>query len=347
MPTPPVDPAAAGHPDPDHTDADPPTMRAAVRRTYGPAAQIRTENVSRPRPGDGEVLLQVQAAGLDRGVWHLTTGKPYLLRLVFGLCRPREPILGLDVAGTVVDVGPAVTKFGVGDEVYGFGTGSFAEFAVASEDTLAPKPSQLTFEQAAVVPISAATALQALVDVGRLQPGHRVLVNGASGGVGTYVVQLACAMGAEVTGVASAAKLDLVRSLGATDVVDYHREDFASRGKRYDLIVDIGGTPRLSRLRRALTPTGTAVLVGGEEGGSWTGGLDRTLRALIVSASGRQRVAGFVAKQRSSDLDVLADYIDAGQLTPIVDSTYPLEATADAVRLLEAGRAAGKIAIVV
>jgi len=339
--------AAAGDPDLDHTDADPLTMRAAVRRTYGAAAQIRTEKVPRPRPGDGEVLLRVRAAGLDRGVWHLTTGKPYLLRLVFGLRRPREPILGLDVAGTVVAVGPAVTKLGVGDEVYGFCHGSFSDYAVASEDRLALKPPRLTFEQAAVVPVSAVTALQALVDVGRLQPGQRVLVNGASGGVGTYAVQLACAMGAEVTGVASAAKLDLVRSLGAAHVVDHHREDFASRGKRYDVIVDIGGSPRLSRLRRALTPTGTAVLVGGEGGGSWTGGLDRTVRALIVSALGRQRLASFVAKQRSSDLDVLAGYIEAGEVTPVVDSTHPLERTADAVRLIGAGRAAGKIAIVV
>lgn len=340
-------PTAAQQPTHTQRDAGHLAMRAAVRHTYGPASQVRTETVPRPVPGKGEVLVRVRAAGVDRGVWHVATGKPYLLRLAFGVRRPRNPTLGLDVAGTVVAVGTAVTRFRVGDDVYGFGRGSFAEYAVASEAKLAPKPPQLGFEQAAVVPVSAATALQALVDVGRVQPGQKVLINGASGGVGSFAVQLACAMGAEVTGVASTTKLDLVRTLGATHVVDYRSEDFAGRSERYDLILDIGGTPRLARLRRALTSTGTVVLVGGEEGGRWTGGLDRTLRALALSTLGRQRLVSFVARQRASDLAVLTGYVEAGQLSPVVDSTYPLDRAAEAVCLIEAGRAAGKIAITV
>jgi NADPH:quinone reductase-like Zn-dependent oxidoreductase len=277
-------------------------MRAVVQHEYGSADVLHIEQIDRPQVAEDEVLLQVHAAGLDRGTWHLMTGKPYLLRLVFGLRRPNNCVPGLDVAGTVIAVGRAVTRFGLGDEVYGFSGGSFAEYAVAREAKLAPKPANLSFEQAAVVPVSAATALQALADVGHDQAGQKVLVIGASGGVGSYAVQLAKAFGAEVTGVASTAKLNLVRSLGADHVVDYQRVDFAAGGHRYDLILDIGGTPRLSRLRQAL---GTAVLVGGEEGGSWTGGLDRTLRALVMSLFIRQQLTNFIAKQRSSDLERL------------------------------------------
>ena len=321
------------------------TMRAVVQREYGSADVLRIERIVPPQVAKDEVLLQVHAAGLDRGTWHLMTGKPYLLRLAFGMRRPKNPVPGLDVAGTVLAVGPAVTRFAVGDEVYGFSEGAFAEYAVAREDKLAPKPANLSFEQAAVVPVSAATALQALVDVGDVQSRQRVLVIGASGGVGSYAIQLAKALGAEVTGVSSTAKLDLVRSLGADHVIDYYRDDFAEGGHRYDLILDIGGEPRLSRLRQALTPTGTAVLIGGEEGGSWTGGLGRTLRALALSLFVRQRLTNFIAKQRSSDLERLSGLIEAGQVRPVVDRTYSLEQVPEAMRHLAEGRARGKVAI--
>jgi NADPH:quinone reductase-like Zn-dependent oxidoreductase len=240
-----------------------------------------------------------------------------------------------------------VTELAVGAEVYGTCDGSFAQYACAHPSKLAGKPANLSFEQAAVVPVSAATALQALNDFGHLQAGQKVLVIGASGGVGSYAVQLAKAFGAEVTGVASAARLDLVHSLGADHVVDYQRADFATGGHRYDLILDTGGTPSLARLRQALTPTGTAVLVGGEEGGSWTGGVGRTLRALVLSLLTRQRLTNFIAKQRSSDLERLTALIEAGQVEPVVDATYLLDQVSEAMRHLEEGRVRGKIAILV
>ena len=323
------------------------TMRAIVQDRYGSADVLRLARIARPEVADNEVLLRAHAAGLDRGAWHLMTGRPYLVRLAVGVRRPRNPVLGLDVAGTVVAVGSAVTRFSAGDEVFGFGKGSFAEYAVAREDKLARKPVNASFEQAAVVPVSAATALQALGDVGRVEPGQTVLIIGASGGVGTYAVQLAKAFGAEVTGVSSTAKLDLVRSLGADHVIDYTRDDFANGTHRYDLILDIAGNPALSRLRRALTPTGTAVIVGGEEGGSWTGGIDRQLRALALSPFVRQRLTMFIAKQRSSDLERLTDLIEAGKVTPSVDRTYSLDRVPEAMRYLEAGKARGKVAITI
>jgi NADPH:quinone reductase-like Zn-dependent oxidoreductase len=231
--------------------------------------------------------------------------------------------------------------------VYGMSRGSFAEYAAVLEDKLAAKPANLTFEQAAVVPISAGTALQAVVDSGHLEAGQKVLVLGASGGVGSYAVQLAKALGAEVTGVSSTAKLDLVRSLGADHVLDYTKDDFAGGTHRYDLILDIGGNPSLSRLRRALTPTGTAVLVGGEEGGNVTGGFGRALRAPLVSLFVRQRMAMLASKERASDLDRLAEYIEAGTVRPSVDRTYRLDQVPDAMRHLEAGDVRGKVAITI
>ena len=322
-------------------------MLAAVRRRYGSAAGISVERITRPRPGADEVLIRVHAAGLDRGTWHLLTGKPYLLRLAFGITKPRNAVLGLDVAGTVVAVGREATRFAVGDEVYGFSKGAFAEYAVAQETKLARKPTGVSFADASVVPVSAATARQALVDVARVEAGQTVLIIGASGGVGSFAVQLAKALGAEVTAVASTAKLDLVRSLGADDVIDYEREDFAATGRRYDVVLDIGGAPSLSRLRRVLATTGIAVLVGGEEGGSVTGGLGRTLRAHILSLFVRQRLTNFLAKQRSSDLDRLTDLIEKGHLRPAVETTFPLAHAAEAIRHLEQGRAKGKVAIIV
>jgi NADPH:quinone reductase-like Zn-dependent oxidoreductase len=254
--------------------------------------------------------------------------------------------MGLDVAGTVVAAGPAVTRFSAGDEVFGFGRGTFAEYAAASEDKLARKPASLSFEQAAVVPVSAVTALLALTDAGRIQSGQKVLVTGASGGVGSYAVQLAAAFGAEVTGVCSTAKADLVRSLGAAHVIDYTQDDFAAGPRRYDLIIDIAGNPSLSRLRRALTPAGTAVLTGGENGGNLTG-MGRPFRAVALSPLVRQRLTMLIPRQRSADLDRLSSLIEAGTLTPSIGATYPLDQAAEAMRYLEAGKARGKIAITI
>ena len=255
---------------------------------------------------------------------------------------------GLDVAGTVEAVGPAVTRFSPGDEVFGISRGSFAEYAAVLEDKLAHKPANLTFEQAAAVPISAGTALQALTDAGSVEPGQRVLIIGASGGVGSYAVQLAKALGAaEVTGVCSTAKLDLVRSLGADKVIDYTRQDFADGTARYDLILDIGGNSSLSRLRSALTPTGTLVIVGGEEGGKWTGGFGRSLRAPLLSPFVRQRLTMLASKERASDQERLTPLIEAGTVTPSIDSTYPLDRVPEAMRHLETGRVRGKVVITI
>jgi NADPH:quinone reductase-like Zn-dependent oxidoreductase len=323
-------------------------MAAIVQTGYGTADVLRFDRIARPEIADHEVLVQVRAAGLDRGTWHLMAGRPYLMRVMgFGFRTPKNPVPGIDVAGTVAAVGSAVTTFSVGDEVFGIAKGSFAEYAAAREDKLAPKPKSLTFEQAAVVPVSAMTALQALTDVGRLEAGQTVLVIGASGGVGSYAVQIAKALGAEVTGVARTTKLDLVRSLGADHVIDYTREDYADGTRHYDLVLDIGGNPPLSRLRRALTPTGTAVLVGGEEGGKVTGGLGRSLRAPLLSVFVKQRLAMLINKERGGDLERLTPLLEAGTVRPSIDLTYPLAQVPEAMRHLESGRARGKVSITI
>jgi NADPH:quinone reductase-like Zn-dependent oxidoreductase len=322
------------------------TMRAIVQQAYGGAEVLRLDRIARPQIAENEVLIQVRAAGLDRGTWHTMAGRPYLMRVMgFGFRGPKNPVPGLDVAGTVVAVGSAVTRFEPGDEVFGVAKGSFAEYAAALESKLAPKPKGLTFEQAAVVPISAMTALQGLTDVGKVEAGQRVLVIGASGGVGSYAVQLAKAFGAQVTGVASTSKLDLVRSLGADHVVDYTREDFADGTRHYDLVLDIGGNPRLSRLRRALTPTGTAVIVGGEAGGKVTGGFGRSLRAPLVSLFVKQRLAMLTNKERGSDLERLTPLLESGAVVPSIDRSYPLEQVAGAMGHLIAGQVRGKVSI--
>ena len=322
-------------------------MRALTRRRYGDSSVLRIEDVPRPDVRPDQVLVRVHAAGLDRGTEHLMTGKPYAVRLAVGLRRPRKPVLGRDVAGTVARVGAAVTRFAPGDEVFGVAPGSFAEYAAAGEDKLAAKPAELSFAEAAVVPISGGTALQALTDVGRVQPGQTVLVLGASGGVGGYAVQLARALGAEVTGVCSTAKLDHVTSLGAHHVLDYTRDDWADGTRRYDLVLDIAGNPPLRRLRRALAPRGTAVFVGGEHGGAVTG-MSRQLRgALLVSPVVTQRFALLLARERAEDYERLTRLIESGELTPRVDRSYPLEQAAEAVRLLESGQIRGKVAITV
>jgi NADPH:quinone reductase-like Zn-dependent oxidoreductase len=322
------------------------TMRGILQDAYGSPDVFRLAQISIPEVAEDQVLVRVYAAGMDRGTWHLMAGQPYVLRLALGLRKPKNPVPGLDLAGTVVAVGSAVTRFSPGEEVFGTGHGSFAEYTVAPEDQLALKPANLSFEQAAVVPVSGLTALQALTDVGRLQTGQRVLIIGASGGVGSYAVQLAKALGAEVTGVSSPAKLDLVRSLGADHVIDYTREDFADDEHRYDLILDIGGNPTLSRLRRALTHTGTAVIVGGEQGGRLTG-LGRQLRAVALSLFIRQRLTFFVSKERGSDLERLTEFIEADQLTPSIDQIFSLDQVPEAMRHFVAGKVRGKVAITV
>ena len=321
------------------------TMKAIVQDEYGSAEVLHIAEIDRPVVADNEVLVRVHAAGLDRGTWHLMAGLPYVIRLGFGFRGPKNPTPGLDVAGTVELVGTDVTRFQPGDEVFGIAKGSFAEFARAREDKLAIKPTNLSFDQAAAVPVSGLTAIQALRDVGRLESGQHVLILGASGGVGTYAVQLAKAFGAEVTGVASTAKVGLVRSIGADHVIDYTTEDFADGSRRYDLILDIGGNSSLSRLRAALTERGTLVIVGGEEGGRWFGGINRQLRAMALSPFIGQRLTSFLSKENHADLERLVEIVEAGELTPTVDITYPLDQAPEAMRHLEAGDARGKIVI--
>ena len=328
--------------------AVPHTMRAVVQESYGSADVLRLDEVAPPEIADNEVLVRVRAAGLDRGTWHLMTGKPYLMRVIgFGFRRPKSRVPGLDVSGVVVAVGAAVTRFNIGEDVYGISRGSFAEYAAVLEEKLATKPQRLSFEQAAAVPISGGTALQALTDAGRVKAGQSVLVLGASGGVGTYAVQLAKALGAEVTGVASTAKQDLVSSLGADHVLDYTRDDFADGSRHYDLILDVGGNPSLSRLRRALKPGGSAVIVGGEDGGAVTGGFGRSLRAPLASPILRRRLTMLVSKERASDLEWLLPFLESGQVVPSIDSSYPLDQAREAMRHLETGQVRGKVVIVV
>ncbi|HSM46132.1 MAG TPA: NAD(P)-dependent alcohol dehydrogenase [Acidimicrobiia bacterium] len=323
-------------------------MRAIVQDAYGSSEVLRLAEIDPPEIAANEVLVDVAAAGMDRGTWHLMAGKPYLMRIIgFGFRRPKNRVPGLDVAGTVIAVGSEVTRFRPGDEVFGMSRGAFAEYAAVREDKLAHKPAKLSFEQAAVVPISGGTAVQALRDAGQVQAGQKLLIIGASGGVGTYAVQLAKAFEAEVTGVSSTAKVDLVRSIGADHVVDYTRDEYLDGSEKYDLILDIGGNNSLSRLRRALTPHGTLVLVGGEEGGSLTGGFGRQLRALVVTRFVGQRLTMLVSKERSADLDALRPFLESGQVVPVIDRTYPVAEVPDAMRHLEAGLVRGKLAITI
>jgi len=321
------------------------TMQAIVQHRYGtgPEDVLRLEQVAAPAIEANEVLVQVRAAGVDRGTWHLMAGQPYLMRLLgFGLRGPKNPVPGLDVAGTVIATGADVTGFRAGDEVFGIAHGSFAEYAAARADKLVHKPARLSFEQAAAVAVSGLAALQGL-HAGRLHAGQKVLVIGASGGVGSYAVQLAKAFGAEVTGVCSTGKTDLVRSIGADHVIDYTQDDFADGRRHYDLILDIGGNSRLARLRRALTPTGTLVIAGGE-GAKWTG-VGRQLRALMLSPFTRQRLTTYVSTHRQADLGTLRQLIETGQVTPLIGRTYPLADAPQAIRDLQVGHARGKLAI--
>jgi NADPH:quinone reductase-like Zn-dependent oxidoreductase len=322
------------------------SLKAIVRDTYGSPDVLELRDIDMPKIADEEVLVHVHAAGVGRDVWHIMTGLPYPIRLAgYGLRAPKNPLIGSDMAGVVEAVGKNVTRFQPGDEVFGIGKGSYAEYVGAREDKLAPKPTNLTFEQAAVLAIMGSTALQALRDHAKVRPGQEVLIIGASGGVGTYAVQIAKAFGANVTGVCSTTKVEMVRSIGADHVIDYTREDFAEGDQRYDLILDIGGNSTLSRLRRALASRGTLVIVGGEGGGRWLGGTDRQLRAMMLSPFVGQKLGTFVNKENHEDMIVLKELIESGKVTPIIDRTYPLAEVPDAIRYLEEGYARGKVVI--
>src|SRR2546421_611984 len=324
------------------------TMKAIVQDTYGSPDVLELREIDKPVAADDEVLVRVHAAGVDQGVWQLMAGMPYLVRIAgVGLRAPKNPVRGYDVAGRVEAVGENVTRFQQGDEVFGTCRGSFAEYARARADRLAPKPTNLSFEQAAAAPISGYAALQAIRDQGKVRSGQRVLIIGAGGGVGTFAVQLAKAYGAEVTGVCSTTKTELVRSIGADHVIDYTREDFADGGNRYDVILDIAGNRSLSHLRRALAPEGTLVIVGGEGGGRWLGGIDRQLRAHMLSPFVRQKLGTWISTDRKEDLEELHELLEAGKGTPVIDRTFPLSEVPEAIRYLRNGHARGKVVITV
>lgn len=323
-------------------------MRAIVQDRYGDTEVLRLEEVERPEPGREQVLIRVRAAGVDPGVWHVMAGRPLGVRPAFGIRGPRQRTRGTDVAGIVEAVGPGVTRFAPGDEVFGVAAGSFADFTLASsEKGLALKPAGVSFAEAAVIPISGCTALQGL-RAGGLAAGTRVLVLGASGGVGSFAVQLAKVVGAHVTGVASANKLDLVSDLGADEVLDYTRQDPVDGTRRYDLILDTGGNRPLRELRRALTAEGSLVIVGGEGGRGLLGGFERAmLAAPALSLVTRQRLRGLMAVTRHDDLVTLTEWVEASRVRAPLDRTFPLGEAADAIRYLHAGKVRGKIAITI
>jgi NADPH:quinone reductase-like Zn-dependent oxidoreductase len=321
-------------------------MKAIVQDVYGSAEVLELRDIARPEPAGGQVLIRVRAAGVDQGVWHLMTGLPYLVRLFgYGLKKPKVAVRGREVAGVVEAVGPGVTRFAPGDEVFGTCEGSFAEYACAKEDKLARKPARLSFEEAAASPISGVTALQAVRDAGQVTVGQKVLILGAGGGVGSFAVQLAKAFGAEVTGVCSTGKVELVRSLGADAVIDYTKADLASPGKLYDVILDTAGNRPLSLLRRLLLPKGTLVIIGGEGGGRLTGGFQRSLGAPLAALFTRRKFKGLVAKETHLDLEALATLIEAGSVKPAVDKVFPLAEAPAAIRYLHEGRARGKVVV--
>ncbi|GAA4717580.1 NAD(P)-dependent alcohol dehydrogenase [Phytohabitans rumicis] len=322
-------------------------MKAITQDRYGePGEVLKLRDIDRPTVGDDGVLVKVRAAGVDHGVWHMTTGQPYLMRIMgFGFRGPKAPAAGRDLAGVVESVGRDVTRVKPGDEVYGVSAnGSFAEYTCTTVDRLAAKPANLTFEQAAAVPVSGATALHAVRDAAAVKAGQRVLVIGAGGGVGTYAVQLAKAYGGEVTGLCGPTKVDLVRSIGASEVIDYTRAEVKGQ---YDVILDIAGNRPLSQLRKALTPRGTLVIVGGEAGGNVFGGMGRNLGGPLLSPFVGQRLRNVISTERAIDLDDLRALIEAGKVTPAVDRTYPLADVPEAVRALRAGQARGKFVVII
>jgi NADPH:quinone reductase-like Zn-dependent oxidoreductase len=325
-------------------------MKAMVNLKYGPPDVLELTEVKRPTPKDDEVLLKVHAASVNPADWHLLRGTPYIARLQLGLRKPKDRVLGCDVAGQVEAVGKNVTTLQPGDDVFGSpfmrGFGTFAEWVCVSEDLLAPKPATLSFEQAATVPLAASTALQGLRDHGGIEPGYKVLIIGASGGVGTFAMQIAKSFDAEVTGVCSTRNVELVRSLGADHVIDYTKEDFTQDGqKKYDLIFQLAGTRSPSECRRALTPKGTLVQISGESDGRWIGPVDRIVEALVLSPFVSQKMASFTVKPNKADLQFLKQLLEAGKLTPVIDRTYSLSETPEAIRYLEEGHAKGKVVI--
>jgi NADPH:quinone reductase-like Zn-dependent oxidoreductase len=322
-------------------------MKAIVNHEYGPPDVLRLEDVDTPVARGDEVLVRVLGAAVNPGDWDVMHGTPYVLRLTTGLRRPRNTVLGVAIAGRVEAVGSNVSKFRPGDEVYaGIGKGGFAEYACVREDALATKPSNLTFEQAAAVPITGVTALQALRDIGRVQSGQNVLINGASGGVGTFAVQIAKTFGADVTGVCSTTNVDLVRSIGADHVINYTQQDFTRNGQQYDLILDNVGNRTLSELRRALTPKGTLIPNSNKGSGRWLGGfLRRAVQALVVSPFVHQRLRPFAATEKREDLVLLTELIESGKVTPVIDRTYPLSEVAEALGHYGAGHARGKVVV--
>ena len=322
-------------------------MKAIVQEKYGaPRDVLELEEIEKPTVGEDDVLVRVQAAGVHIGDWLVMNGLPYLIRLGYGLRTPKDSVPGMELAGRVVAVGENVTQFRSGDEVFGWGKGAFAEYVSVFQDALVLKPANATFEQAAAVPISGFTALQAVRDQGRLQPGQKVLIIGASGGVGTFAVQIAKAFGAEVTGVCSTRNVDLVRSIGADHVVDYTDEDTSESGERYDLILDTAGNGSLSDLRRMLMPSGTLVIIGGS-GGPWLMGSGRSLRALVVSPFVSQNLRPFLSRTTKEDLVVLKELIESGDIAPVIDRTYPLKKTVEAIGHVGGRHTRGKTVITI
>jgi NADPH:quinone reductase-like Zn-dependent oxidoreductase len=324
-------------------------VKAIVRDNYGPPDVLELQDLGKPEPAGDGVLLRVSATSVNPADWHILRGDPYVSRLQLGLRKPKDRVLGCDVAGRVEEVGENATTLRPGDEVFGSpfmrGFGAFAEHLSISEDLVAPKPANLSFEQAAAVPLAASTALQGLRDHGRIEPGHRVLVLGASGGVGTFAVQIAKYFDAEVTGVCSTRNVEMVRSLGADHVIDYKREDFTQSGQRYDLIFQLAGTRSPSECRDALTPRGILVLSSGESDGRWIGPIGRIIRALVLSPFVSQKLVSFTVKPNKEDLLFLRQLIEGGKLAPVIDRTYPLAEVPEALRYLEEGHARGKVVI--
>ena len=319
-------------------------MKAIVQDRYGSAEVLHARDIDKPAIGDNEVLVRVHAASIHVGDWILMTGSPFIMRLATGLRKPNIRVPGTDIAGTVEAVGKDVTQLRAGDEVFGWVAGAFAEYATATEDQFVKKPANLTFEEAASVGVSATTALQLLRDNGNVKPGQKVLINGASGGVGTFAVQIAKALGAEVTGVSSTTNLEMVRSIGADHVIDYTREDFTRSPLRYDLIIDNAGNHSLIALRRVLAPTGTFVMVGAPKG-NWIAPIARIVGARVLSAFGGRRMLAHLTDTTQDDLIELREYIEAGKVTPVIDRRYPLREVPDAIRYLETLRARGKVII--
>jgi NADPH:quinone reductase-like Zn-dependent oxidoreductase len=322
-------------------------MQAIVQDRFGPPDVLELRDIDEPRVGDDDVLVRVRAASVNPADWYAMTGMPWVARPTMGLRKPRSNRPGLDLAGVVAAVGGNVARFKPGDEVFGTGTGTLAECVAAAEGALVAKPANLSFEQAAAVPVAALTALQGLRDKGRVQPGHRVLINGASGGVGTFAVQLAKALGAEVTAVCSTRNVDTARSLGADRVIDYTREDFTGTDRRHHLLLDVAGSRSWSACQRVLEPRATLVLVGAPKGSRLLGPLGHIAKVRLASLRASQRVVFFISKSTPEDLTTLRELLEAGTVTPVVERTYALGEAAHALRYLGEGHARGKLVVTV